>query len=103
MKLRSALVLSAVLAAAPAVFAQAAATAPAAAAANLQAAAPDELIRSVSNDVLAQIKTEIKRPLVLETSLRSPLKHTAINQKTDLAGLDQGTGAGHFASGTEKA
>ncbi len=58
MKLRSALVLSAVLAAAPAVFAQAAAPAPAAAAANLQAAAPDELIRSVSNDVLAQIKTD---------------------------------------------
>ena len=57
MKLRSALVLSAVLAAAPAVFAQTAA-APAAAATNLQAAAPDELIRSVSNDVLAQIKTD---------------------------------------------
>ena len=55
MKLRSALVLTAMLAAAPAVFAQAAPPA-AAASANLNAAAPDELIRSVSNDVLAQIK-----------------------------------------------
>ena len=55
MKFRSALVLTAMLAAAPAVFAQAAPPA-AAASANLNAAAPDELIRSVSNDVLAQIK-----------------------------------------------
>ena len=55
MKFCSALVLTAMLAAAPAVFAQAAPPA-AAASANLNAAAPDELIRSVSNDVLAQIK-----------------------------------------------
>ncbi len=55
MKFRSALVLTAMLAAAPAVFAQAAPPA-AAASVNLNAAAPDELIRSVSNDVLAQIK-----------------------------------------------
>lgn len=55
MKFRSALVLTAMLAAAPAVFAQAAPPA-AVASANLNAAAPDELIRSVSNDVLAQIK-----------------------------------------------
>lgn len=55
MKFRSALVLTTVLAAAPGVFAQAAAPV-AAASANLNAAAPDELIRSVSNDVLAQIK-----------------------------------------------
>ena len=55
MKFCSALVLTAMLAAAPAVFAQAAPPA-AAASANLNVAAPDELIRSVSNDVLAQIK-----------------------------------------------
>ena len=58
MTLRSALVLTAVLAAAPAAFAQAAAPVAAAAPANLNTAAPDDLIRSVSNDVLAQIKND---------------------------------------------
>lgn len=56
MKFRSALVLTTVLAAAPGVFAQAAAPVAAAAPAKLNASAPDELIRTVSNDVLAQIK-----------------------------------------------
>lgn len=56
MKFRSALVLTTVLAAAPGVFAQAAAPVAAAAPAKWNASAPDELIRTVSNDVLAQIK-----------------------------------------------
>jgi phospholipid transport system substrate-binding protein len=55
MAFRSALVLTAVLTASAGTWALTPAAAPVAAA-NLNAAAPDELIRSVSTDVLAQIK-----------------------------------------------